>query len=127
MTISYTMEKIRKLSLLLLLLFAGFMVTAQQPFVVLSGHITQEQTGEPMPWYPVYISTDSLNFPGYFSEVFTDASGFYSDSIPYTSGAVTFINVTTPNCDGGLISQVVTFIPGVQQLTVDFSINAPAS
>lgn len=122
MTISYTMEKIRKLSLLLLLLFAGFMVTAQQPFVVLSGHITQEQTGEPMPWYPVYISTDSLNFPGYFSEVFTDASGFYSDSIPYTSGAVTFINVTTPNCDGGLISQVVTFIPGVQQLTVDFSI-----
>jgi len=120
----YIMKSTKKLPLLLLLLLAGIAHSfAQQPYVVLSGHVTNQQTGEPVIGHALYISSDSLNFPGYFNEVFTDESGFYTDNIPYSQGtAPAFVTVSTSDCNGVMIAMCAVILPGAQQTVLDFSI-----
>lgn len=124
MAILYNMKSTKKFTLLLLLFLAGIAHSfAQQPYVVLSGHVTNQQTGEPVIGQAMYISSDSLNFPGYFNEVFTDESGFYTDNIPYSQGtAPAFITVSTSDCNGVMIAMCAVILPGAQQTVLDFSI-----
>ncbi|MPL76072.1 hypothetical protein SDC9_21917 [bioreactor metagenome] len=118
------MKKIKNLILLLLLFMTGIMYSySQQPYIVLSGHVLNQQTGEPVVNQPVFISVDSMNYPGYFNEVITDGVGYYSDNLPYiyggTPGSVT---VTTADCNGIMISRSAALLPGMQQLVLDFNI-----
>jgi PKD repeat protein len=120
----YIMKSTKKFTLLLLLFLAGIAHSfAQQPYVVLSGHVTHQQTGLPVIGQAMYISSDSLNFPGYFNEVFTDESGFYTDNIPYSQGtAPAFVTVSTSDCNGVMIAMCAVILPGAQQTVLDFSI-----
>ncbi|HPJ63374.1 PKD domain-containing protein, partial [Lentimicrobium sp.] len=118
------MKKIKNLTLLLLLFMTGIVYSyGQQPYIVLSGHVLNQQTGEPVVNQPVFISVDSMNYPGYFNEVITDGAGYYSDNLPYiyggTPGSVT---VTTADCNGIMISRSAALLPGMQQLVLDFNI-----
>lgn len=117
------MKPIRKLPLTLLMLLFGITLTyAQQPFVVLSGHVINQQTGMPMPGQPVFIALDSLNYPGYYNEVYTNEAGYYTDNIPFSSELPGFINVSTPDCNGVMAIQTICIVPGIQELTLDFTI-----
>ncbi|MBL7904110.1 MAG: PKD domain-containing protein [Bacteroidales bacterium] len=117
------MKPIRKLLLTLMMVLLGFMLTfAQQPFVVLSGHVLNQQTGLPVAGQPVFIALDSLNYPGYTNEVYTNEAGFYTDNVPFSSGVPGFINVSTPDCNGAMAMQTVCIVPGIQELTLDFTI-----
>jgi len=75
------MKKLLTTWVMVLALFAY--AAAQQPFIVLSGMVTHQENGSPMAGQPMFIVIDSLNSPGYFNQVTTNESGFYTDSIPY--------------------------------------------
>jgi len=111
------------LTMLFLMTMAVSMVFAQQPYVTLTGHVINQETGIPVAGQPIFISVDSINFPGYTNQVFTDSSGFYSDQIPYMAGVTQGqIVVSTIDCNGQMVSNTAGFYPGLQQLTIDFSI-----
>ncbi len=111
------------LSLLFLMTIAISMAFAQQPYVTMTGHVMNQETGIPIAGQPMYISVDSINYPGYTNQVSTDSSGFYTDQIPYMAGVTQGqIVVSTIDCNGQMVSNTSGFYPGLQQLTIDFSI-----
>lgn len=110
-------------TMLILMTMAVSMAFAQQPYVTLTGHVINEQTGFPVAGQAMYISVDSINFSGYTNQVFTDSSGFYTDQIPYMAGVTQgLIAVSTIDCNGQMVSNTAGFYPGLQQVTIDFSI-----
>lgn len=120
------MKKLLTTWVMVLALFAY--AAAQQPFMVLSGMVTHQENGSPMAGQPMFIVVDSLNSPGYFNQVTTNESGFYTDSIPYASIATQgLIMVYTYDCNGSIISASAAFYPGVQQIVLDFNICGDSS
>lgn len=118
------MNQMKKLlATLLLLITAVTFVIAQQPFVTLTGHVVNQETGAPVPGQPMYISVDSMNYPGYYNQVVTDGDGFYTDQIPvYPGTSQGIIMVSTPDCNGMMASATAAFFPGIQEVILDFSI-----
>jgi PKD repeat protein len=118
------MNQMKKLlALLLLLITAVTFVMAQQPFVTLTGHVVNQSTGTPVAGQTMYISVDSMNYPGYYNQVLTDEAGFYTDQIPTypgTSQGVVF--VYTADCNGMMATGTAAFFPGVEEVTIYFSI-----
>jgi len=108
---------------LLLLTMAFSFANAQQPFVILSGHVLNQDTGAPVPGQLMFISVDSLNYPGYYNQVITDEAGYYTDQIPYNGGtAQGVINVSTADCNGVMVSASAAFFPGIPEVILDFNI-----
>ncbi|MFH1936731.1 MAG: hypothetical protein ABIK52_04125, partial [Bacteroidota bacterium] len=65
------------------ILFLAFMFPAiSQNIVNLSGTVTDNGTGLPIPNQAVQITSDSSGGFFYFNVVSTDMNGFYLDSIP---------------------------------------------
>ena len=118
------MRHMKKLfSMLLLFTVAVTLATAQQPFVTLNGHVMNQETGAPVAGQTMFISVDSLNYPGYYNQVITDETGFYTDQIPYMPGtAQGVIFVYTSGCNGMMASGTGSFYPGDQAVTIDFNI-----
>lgn len=111
------------LFMLLLMTMAVTFAIAQQPNVILNGHVLNQQTGNPVAGQTMYISVDSLNYPGYYNQVLTDETGFYTDQIPYIQGTQQGqIFVSTADCNGMMASGTASFYPGVQEVTIDFNI-----
>lgn len=116
------------LALLFLMTMAVSMAFAQQDYVTLTGHVINQETGIPVAGQPMFISVDSINFPGYTNQVFTDSSGFYTDQIPYMDGVTQGqIVVSTIDCNGQMVSNTAGFYPGMQQITIDFNIYCNAA
>lgn len=114
----------KKLLALLLLLTLAFPIAfAQQPYVVLSGHVLNQMSGQPVAGQIMYISVDSMNSPGYYNQVLTDEAGFYTDQIPtYPGTSQGIIIVNTADCNGMMASGTAVFFPGIEEVTIDFSI-----
>jgi len=110
------------LSLLYMLTMVVTIASGQQPFIELTGHVINQQNGAPMPGQIMYISIDSLNYPGYYNQVSTDETGFYTDTIPFPGTSQGMITVYTADCNGTMASATAGFYPGVQQIVLDFSI-----
>jgi PKD repeat protein len=108
---------------MLLFAMAFSFAFAQQPFVVLSGHVVNQMNGQPVAGQIMYISVDSMNTPGYYNQVLTDEAGFYTDQIPAYPGVTQgIIVVYTADCNGMMASGTAAFYPGVWEVTIDFSI-----
>lgn len=118
------MNQMKKLSVLLLLFtMAVTFAIAQQPFIILSGHVVNQETGAPVVGQAMYISVDSLNYPGYYNQVSTNESGFYTDQIPTNPGmSQGIILVNTADCNGMMATGTAAFFPGQEEVTIDFSI-----
>jgi PKD repeat protein len=84
--------------------------------VIILGHITNIQTGEPIPNQPVMINTTLIQ---YSSVVYSDISGFYSDTIVAVPNGIP-ISVATYDCINILHSNTVYSSPSL--LEVDFNI-----
>jgi PKD repeat protein len=119
-----TMNNMKKIFFMLLLIsVSAASAIAQQTYVTLTGHVMNQQTGSPVSGQTMYISADSINYPGYYNQVITDANGFYTDNIPYIAGTLPgMIVVSTSDCNGTMVSSTAAFYPGVQFVTLDFSI-----
>ena len=110
-------------TLLLLYSLAVISAIAQQPFVTLNGHVINQETGAPVAGQTMFISVDSTNLPGYFNQVVTDETGYYTDQIPIKPGMMQgVIFVYTSGCDGTMTSGTGYFYPGTLEVTIDFSI-----
>ncbi len=98
---------------LLTILITLFALTASaQMQITVSGHITQVQTGYPVPNHEVYITLMSNNDPsgGTSSVILTDSSGFYAFSGSMTGESGT-LQVSTSACDGTTQGEVVPIGP----------------
>lgn len=84
--------------------------------VVISGHVTNNQTGDPIPSQPVMINTTLIQ---YSSVVYSDNNGFYSNTIPQVPNGIP-ISVATYDCNNILLSNTVYSSPSPQE--VDFNI-----
>lgn len=114
----------KKLLFMLLLISLDLsFAMAQQPYVILNGHVLNQQTGDPVVGQIMYISVDSLNYPGYYNQVLTDETGFYTDQIPLVPGMTQGqILVSTADCNGMMATGTSGFYPGIEEVTIDFSI-----
>jgi hypothetical protein len=102
--------------------FCFFMILAagaQNMFLDISGHVTDDSTGMPVPGQLV---TATVAGGGFFQtfEMFTDNLGFYQNYIPvFGSG---FVNVSTVNCDGTVLSFEENYGPDSLVFVFDFSV-----
>ncbi|MFH1296632.1 MAG: PKD domain-containing protein [Bacteroidota bacterium] len=106
------------------ILFLAFMFPAiSQNIVNLSGTVTDNGTGLPIPNQAVQITSDSSGGFFYFNVVSTDMNGFYLDSIPL-NGSVTsgILFVTTIDCLGISHTSVAQFGPGNMSPVLNFQI-----
>ncbi|MCX6244766.1 MAG: PKD domain-containing protein [Bacteroidetes bacterium] len=84
--------------------------------VIISGHITNDSTGEPVADHPVMINTTLIQY----SEVkYTDADGFYADTIPSVPHGIP-ISVASYDCHNVLHSNTV--YASATPLQVDFTL-----
>jgi PKD repeat protein len=84
--------------------------------VIISGQITNNQTGEPIPNQPVMINTTLIQ---YSSVVYSDNNGSYSDAINEVPNGIP-ISVATYDCNNILHSNTVYSSP--TPMEVDFNI-----
>lgn len=111
------------LATLLLLMTAVTFVMAQQSYVTLNGHVINQETGMPVAGQTMYISVDSMNYPGYYNQVLTNDAGFYTDQVPFIPGTMPgIITVSTADCNGMMASNTAVVIPGMEGVTLDFTI-----
>lgn len=100
-------------------------VYAQQQNVHLSGTVTEGPAGFPVGDQPVNLTilmgNDSLNV--YAVSLFTNASGYYAYSFFLAGGVICKVDVSTPDCNGVMLTETVWVIPGSTS-TVDFNICA---
>ncbi len=83
-----------KLISLVAILFAGMIGLHAQDYIMVSGYVTDEYTGDPVPGHEVNISADSA----YASTVLTNEGGYYTDTIsPATNLGFVYIS-TIDNC-----------------------------
>lgn len=97
-------------TLFFFLLAATLFTTAFANTVRISGYV-KYANGIPVVNQAVTISNDSIfqgNTCGVIVHVkYTNANGFYSDTLS-CSGTITALRVTTPNCNGTMLSNTVT-------------------
>jgi len=115
---------------ILTLIFAIAVVFAysQTNFVTISGYVTKASNGSPIQNQAVYIYADSAQFHplfNYYGQVYTNANGFYIDTIPvtnqgtvYTQGG--FVVSTYNNCNNTYLSSSVSFNPNSYFLQANF-------
>ena len=101
-----------------------------QTNVYLTGYVTEDSTGTPIPNQEVNIQTDSgTGGLIYYNNVYTDAYGFYVDTIPLEPGDTTgTLIITTIDCVGIPHTGTQAFNPASMNLTQDFQIcyNTPS-
>ena len=107
----------------LVLSLLSLMMYSQTYDVAISGIVTDQVTGEPVPQQEMTISTDSINGGGfmYYNVVYTDGTGYYEDIMVVPYGEQGMVEVSTPSC-GVMLSQVDFFSPNVSQLFFDFQV-----
>jgi PKD repeat protein len=73
---------------------ASAQINTDKKYILLSGQLTNTNTGAPIPDHQIFISSDSLENNGfsYFATAKTDVNGFYRDTI-VTSSSDGIINV----------------------------------
>ena len=112
----------------LILLFTIPLVA--QTDVILSGYITEDSTGVPIPNQEVNIQSDSgIGGLIYYNNVYTDDNGFYVDTIPLPVGVTNgTLIITTIDCQGIPHTETQTFDPANMNLIQDFQIcyNSPS-
>lgn len=111
----------KRLGLIILVLLS--INTFGQYQVTVSGTVTEGPAGFPAPLHPVFftimVGNDSLNL--ITADVITNDSGFYSYSFPM-NGDFARIDISTPDCNGTMLSATVIASPNNTSIIQDFNI-----
>lgn len=106
----------------LLLSFISIVSFGQIYSVTISGTVTEEDSGNPVPNQMVEIwNNDSLLGYPYQSTVFTDQYGFYVDTMNVPTGLIGYVYAATFGCDGQ-VTQNAAYSPSNANVVMDFSI-----
>ncbi len=98
-----------------------------QNAVIISGIVTDINTGAPLGLYPVTIQSDSSNGFYYNNVVYTNQDGFFQDTMVINSLIPGMVHVTVIDCQQYPHVANLPYGPGNMALTVSFSIcPAPA-
>ncbi len=117
----------KKLYVILLMLMMAFMASAQT-FVVISGTVTNINTGAPIVSQAVLVQTDSTGGFLYVNTVYTNPNGYYIDSIPVLNPQLpTVITISTIDCQQYQVAYCITAGIGVNYITQNFVICPPVN
>ncbi|MFZ4521015.1 MAG: PKD domain-containing protein [Bacteroidales bacterium] len=109
--------------LLLPILFLLLVLPAiSQNLITITGTVTDNVSGAPIPNHAVVITNDSTGGWIYYQTVYTDINGIYFDSVSVPAPAMGVINVRTMDCQNYYHQIVLTYQPAVMNFTADFSI-----
>ena len=101
---------------------AGMTVNADQLHVW--GYVTDSATGNALNLYPVHVDIDSAS-GGFFyhNVVFTNANGWYADTVFFNGGAPTgWLRVSVADCRQVIHQVIIYFQPGTLDFTPNFVI-----
>ncbi len=111
----------KKLLLPMMILWLA-MPAISQTYLFVSGTVSDLSNGNPIPNHAVIIHNDSTS-PGYFyNTVYTNASGYYMDTIPVIGTTSGNLYVGTVDCQNYLQMQWFTYNPVQTNFTANFSI-----
>lgn len=108
-----------------LAIFISALLFSQNYDLSVSGYVTDNDNGDPVEQQMLNISIlgDSLNGGFYyFNSVFTDANGFYSDSISVPDGEEGELTVQTMGCMGNMLSETEEFSASENEIEIDFEV-----
>jgi len=111
----------KKLLLHLMLLLLVIPAIAQNQ-VHISGTVTDTATGLPIPNHAVTISNDSMGGWIYYQTVYTNANGFYADTVPVALNSGGNLFVRTVDCQNYMFEQTVSYVPALLNFTINFAI-----
>jgi PKD repeat protein len=106
--------------LLLILLFAG---QAYAVTVYLNGMITDLQGSTRVPNHKVYIKTDFSSPFHYYKTVYTDANGYYADTVQNVPAYPILFQISTYDCNN--VEQLITGLSTNSPIVSDFQICIP--
>ncbi|MEI7662822.1 MAG: PKD domain-containing protein, partial [Bacteroidota bacterium] len=101
------MKKLLFQIMFLLLVIPAF----SQGFVTVNGTVTDITTGTPIANHAVTIQSDSTTGFIYYQTVYTNASGFYSDTVIVTLGVTGTLFIRTYDCNNVLHQDVFNYTP----------------
>ncbi len=109
------------------MILAGLAGIPQTATLLVSGHVTEMQTGFPVGSHMVALTVfgDSINFPVPFTDsTLTDPTGLYSITltIPYTPGTAAFLTAGTYDCTMNWLLQSFVYTNTQSSFTANFSI-----
>lgn len=116
-----------RLLLTFTLIILGISVFAQNVTLQVSGHVTDQQTGLPIPNHQVAVTVppDSINtFVPFSDSVLSDPSGGYSltFTLVFNPGTASFFSVGTYDCMMNWMQQGMVYTGTPTPFTADFSI-----
>ncbi len=106
--------------LLLILLFAG---NVSGVTVYISGTITDLQGNAGVPGHTVYIKTDFSSPFHYYRTVYTDANGYYTDTVKNVPAYPVLFQISTYDCNN--VAQLITGLSTNSPIVADFQICVP--
>jgi PKD repeat protein len=108
----------------LLTAIAVFTVKADVQIFTVTGTVYENPNANPVPGHSVTIEIPPSNvFDGYFNEVFTNDAGAYFDEIEVPEALMQAeVIISTVDCNGEMITEVLPFYQGVLNITCDFII-----
>jgi len=103
-----------------------WLISYSQTTLYISGYITDDETGNPVPNHSVVVQSDSSNGGNvfmYYNVVYTDSTGLYADTVTLTAGITqwTFI-LQTFDCENHLYDYTATYDGTTTVFQHDFSI-----
>ncbi len=107
-----------------LLLFSAliFSIGAMAQYTVsVSGEVTAEENGEPLPGYEVLIMTSQGNDSATIINVYTNEGGIYNASFE-AEGEGGTVTVSVFDCENEQESETLNYTPGNNNLVADFEI-----
>ena len=108
--------------ILTLMAFVLLMMPAMsQMWVTVTGTLTDTQSGNPIPNYPVTIVSDSTNGFVYYNTVYTNTNGYYADSLWGTT-SWGLLNINVWDCNQVLHQDTCMFAFGNTYFVRNFSI-----
>lgn len=112
---------------LAMLFLCAFSAQAQTYTVSVSGTVTEQGTGNPIPNHPVHIQFDSTGSGNtYYNTVMTNASGAYSDAVTVSSFSSGSGEVYTTDCQQFIHQVPFQYSPNLTTVSANFQICTPA-
>ena len=113
---------------ILMMLFSASGLMSQSSILIISGHVTDSVSGNPVPGYPVYVDIDSATAGFVYHHVsFAGLNGFYVDSVFFNPSNIPsgIVWVSAWDCIHHLHTTSFAFGPSNLSVTKNFQICVP--
>jgi PKD repeat protein len=114
---------IKARTLIILLMILAFAGQTAGVTVYLNGTITDLQGTTRVPDHKVYIKTDFSSPFHYYKTVYTDANGYYADTVQNVPAYPVLFQISTYDCDN--VAHLITGLSTNSPIVADFQICTP--